>query len=207
MSAQLEHLKQMIVARNRAEVSTILPKLPEEYGVSKICTEAVYPALNEVRQLFKTRKLGIPELILSLDLVRQTVEGLSRRPGATQREQHILLGVIEGDTHDMGKNIVREIYRGYGFQVTDLGKNIAIDRFVEAVQHEKPDLVGISTMMSTTIDNVRNAIESIHKTIPGTRIMLGGAFIKRDIAAKLGADGYAESVATLIEETESVFGG
>lgn len=207
MSALLEQLKRMIVERNRGEVAALLPNLPEEYGVSEVCAAAVYPALNEVRQLFQDRGLGIPELLLSLDLVRQTVESLSLRPGAPRRKQRILLGVIQGDTHDMGKNIVREIYRGYGFEVVDLGKNITIDRFAGAVQKEKPDLIGISTMMSTTLDQVGKAVAAIRDQSPETKIMLGGAFVKRSIAAKLGADGYAESAATLIEETETVLGG
>ncbi len=206
MSALLEQLKKVIVEKNRGEVAALLTSVPKDHALPEIFSEAVYPALNEVRQLFKDRKAGIPELLLSLDLVRQTIESLSQRFALPSRKQHILLGVIEGDTHDMGKNIVRDIYRGYGFRVTDLGKDIPADRFAQEIRDRTPDLVGISTMMSTTVDGVGRAIQSIRKESHDIRIMVGGAFVNRKLAGKLGADGYAESVATLIEETESVLG-
>jgi len=207
MSALLEQFKKMIVEKNRGEVTTLLPILPKDHSLPEIFSKAVYPAMNEVRQLFKDRKVCIPELLLSLDLVRQTLETLSQSSAPVARDQHILLGVIEGDIHDMGKNIVRAIYQGYGFQVTDLGKNVPIDEFVDKIRDKKPDLVGMSTMMSTTVDKLKSAIESIKKEDSGIKVMVGGAFINRKIAAQVGADGYAESAATLIEETEAVLAG
>jgi 5-methyltetrahydrofolate--homocysteine methyltransferase len=207
MSALLEHFKKMIVEKNRAEVNALLPTLSKDHALPEIFSDAVYPAMNEVRQLFKDRRIGIPELLLSLDLVRQTLETLSQSSAPSERNHHILLGVIEGDIHDMGKNIVRATYQGYGFQVTDLGKNIPVDHFLDKIRMEKPDLVGISTMMSTTVDKLKSAIESIKKENSGIKVMVGGAFINREIAVKVGADGYAESAATLIEETESVLAG
>jgi methylmalonyl-CoA mutase cobalamin-binding domain/chain len=174
VSVLLEDFRKMIVEKKRGEVQAMLPSLPREHGLPEIFTEAVYPALNEVRQLFRDRRIGLPELILSLDLVRQTVESLSNHPGAPRRNQHVILGVIEGDPHDMGKNIVREVYRGYGFRVTDLGKNMSRDRLAREVRELKPDLVGISTMMSTTVELVGGAIESIRKESPDVRIMVGG---------------------------------
>jgi methanogenic corrinoid protein MtbC1 len=206
MSVLLEEFRKMIVEKKRGEVQAILPSLPRDHTLPEIFSEAVYPALNEVRQLFRDRRIGLPELILSLDLVRQTIEGLSEHSSAPRRNQHVLLGVIEGDPHDMGKNIVRELYRGYGFRVTDLGKNLSRDRFAKEVRELKPDLVGISTMMSTTVNLVGGAIESIRKESRDVRILVGGAFVNRKLAGSLGADGYAESVATLIEETEAALG-
>ncbi|MDR3569204.1 MAG: cobalamin-dependent protein [Syntrophobacteraceae bacterium] len=206
MSDLLVEFKKMIVEKRRGELQAMLLSLPEEYALPVIFSQAVYPALNEVRQLFRDRRIGLPELILSLDLVRQTVEGLSNQSGSPERNQHVVLGVIEGDPHDMGKNIVRDVYRGYGFRVTDLGKNLSRDRFVSEVRERKPDLVGISTMMSTTVDLVGGAIDSIRKESQDVRIMVGGAFLNREMAGRLGADGYAESVATLIEETEAALG-
>lgn len=206
MSDLLEQFKRMIVEKNRAEVCALLPELPKNHSLDEIYRQAVYPAMNEVRDLFKARKVGVPELLLSLDLVRQSIDGLSQGSASGRNDRHVILGVIEGDIHDMGKNIVHAMYQGYGYRVTDLGKNTPVARFVEVARSEKPDLVGISTMMSTTVDKLKDAIAAI-KRESGAKVMVGGAFINREIANRVGADGYADSAATLIEETDSVLAG
>lgn len=112
--------------------------------------------------------------------------------------------VIEGDTHDMGKNIIRDLYRGYGFEVTDLGKNVKVSQFVDGAVSVNADVVGISTMMSTTLERLGEVIQLLKEKIPGVKVIVGGAFINQKIADGLKADAYAEDAATLIETTDGL---
>ncbi len=200
----LEDLKKSIISINRTSVQQIMPGILSDFEVPEILTSAVYPALNHVRENYQQRKTAIPEVLMSLNIVANIIETISDKSPMQQRNQSILLGVIEGDTHDMGKNIIRDVYKGYGFTVTDLGKNVTIDKFVETAALSQPSIVGLSSMMSTTVDNIGKAIEALKKEVPDTKIMVGGAFMNPELAVKLKADGYAESAATLIEETDKL---
>lgn len=190
----------------RSEVESLLPFLLTDHEPTEIFSEVVYPALDEVRNRYKNRKTGIPELLLPLNLVGTILQRVSEDARMPRRNAHILLGVVEGDIHDMGKNIVRDIYRGYGFQVTDLGKNIPLQHFVQEAIDKNPQLIGISTMMSTTVEKVRELTQVLKGQLPQCKVMIGGAFINPNIAKSINADGYAESAATLIEATEAVLG-
>lgn len=199
-----ESLKDNIISINRDAVQAILQDVINDYDISEILSNAVYPALNHVRETYRQRKTAIPEVLMSLSIVSDIIEKISAKSPVQQREQSVLIGVIEGDTHDMGKNIIRDVYRGYGFNVIDLGKNVTVDKFIETAALSKPEVVGLSSMMSTTLDKIGLAIESLRREVPQTKIMVGGAFMNQDLAMRLKADGYAESAATLIEETEKL---
>ena len=201
-ASTLEDLKKCIINIDRKSVQQIIPGIIDSHDVPEILTGAVYPALNHVREIYQQRKTAIPEVLMSLSIVSNIIESISKKSPMQQRNQSILLGVIEGDTHDMGKNIIRDVYKGYGFSVTDLGKNVTVEKFVETAALEKPSVVGLSSMMSTTVDKIGQAIEALKKEVPETKIMVGGAFMNPDLASQLKADGYAVSAATLIEETD-----
>jgi methylmalonyl-CoA mutase cobalamin-binding domain/chain len=123
-----------------------------------------------------------------------------RAANSPKKPLKILMGVIEGDTHDMGKNVIRDVFKGYGYEVLDLGKNVPASSFAEAAQSQQTDIAGLSTMMSTTIEAMKKTIESLRAARPGIRILIGGAFIDRQLATQLQADGYAEDAAAVMAE-------
>ncbi len=204
MQSVLSKFKEAIDSRNRAALTEMLPLVMEENDLGEIFSHGVYPVLNNAREEFQNRRLGIPELLLSLDLVSTVLKAVSKDVEIPKRNRHIVLGVIEGDTHDMGKNIIRDLYRGYGFEVTDLGKNVRVSQFVDAAVSVNADIVGISTMMSTTLDRLGEVIQLLKEKIPGVKVIVGGAFINQKIADGLKADAYAEDAATLIETTDGL---
>ncbi|MBI9091974.1 MAG: cobalamin-dependent protein [Desulfobacterium sp.] len=204
MQSVLSKFKEAIDSRNRAALTEMLPLVMEENDIGEIFSQGVYPVLNTAREEFQNRRLGIPELLLSLDLVSTVLKAVSKDGDIPKRNKHIVLGVIEGDTHDMGKNIIRDLYRGYGFEVTDLGKNVKVSQFVDGAVSVNADLVGISTMMSTTLDRLGEVIQLLKEKIPGVKVIVGGAFINQKIADGLKADAYAEDAATLIETTDGL---
>ena len=204
MQAVLNKFKETIDSRNRAALGEMLPRVLKENRLEEIFSHAVYPALNNAREDFQNRRLGIPELLLSLDLVSTVVKAAAKDTDLPKKNRHIVLGVIEGDTHDMGKNIIRDLYRGYGFDVTDLGKNVTVSQFVDAAVSVNADIVGVSTMMSTTLDRLGEVIQLLKEKIPGVKVIVGGAFINQKIADRLKADAYGEDASTLIQTTEGL---
>ena len=204
MTPFIDQLYDAVVNTDTAEVNRLLPLVLQENHPLKIISEVFYPALNEVRSRYRQRQIAIPEVLLSLEIFQKVLTHIAREWDLPLRQERVLIGVIEGDIHDMGKNIVREVYRCYGFDVLDLGKNVPVELFLEKAQAEHPAIIAISTMMSTTIDKVTEVISLAKKKLAKIKIMVGGAFITPEIAISIGADGYAESAVTLIEETEKI---
>ena len=204
MQTALQDFKAAIASRDRAALAAALPAAMEENAPEALFSGALYPALDAAREEYRNRRLGIPELLLSLDMVGTVLRSVAGDPAIPRRSRRIVIGVIEGDIHDMGKNIIRDLYRGYGFDVTDLGKNVTVSQFVEAAVSEGADVVGISTMVSTTLAPLAEVIRRLKERKPDVKVIVGGAFINREIAETLKADAYAEDAATLIETTESL---
>ncbi len=203
--APLDDLKNLIIQMDRNAIASHLPIVMNEFEPPEILNNGVYPALNYVRDVYQQRKTGIPEVLMTLNIVGNIINEISNINPMAPRDKTIAIGVIEGDIHDMGKNIVRDVYRGYGFNVTDMGKNVTLDQLLKVAKEEAPSVIGLSSMMSTTIDKIALAIDTLKKESLEVKIMVGGAFINPELAQKLNADGYAESAATIIEETDKLF--
>jgi 5-methyltetrahydrofolate--homocysteine methyltransferase len=105
----------------------------------------------------------------------------------------VVVGTIKGDIHDIGKNLVCMMFEGAGFEVIDLGVDVAPEEYLAAIQEHNPDLVGISALLTTTMQNMRVAVEAIHTTLPDkvVKVIVGGAPVTEDFARRIGADGYA----------------
>ena len=112
----------------------------------------------------------------------------------------IVLGVIEGDVHDIGKNLVKLMFEVAGWTVYDLGKDVPLDKFVEEQIRTDSDIVGISALMTTSMLNMPEVIKKIREKNPKVRIMIGGAPVNPEIAEKYGADGYAKDAGTAVDE-------
>ena len=112
----------------------------------------------------------------------------------------IVLGVVEGDVHDIGKNLVKMMFDVAGWTVYDLGKDVPLEKFVEEHLKTDSDIVAMSALMTTSMVAIPKAIEMIRARNPKAIIMVGGAPINADVALRYGADGYAETAGTAVEE-------
>jgi 5-methyltetrahydrofolate--homocysteine methyltransferase len=113
----------------------------------------------------------------------------------------LVLGVVEGDPHDLGKNIISLIYKSFGYQVYDLGAEVPKDLFVKTVLEKNARILGLSAMMSTTMSMMPEIIREVRIVSPDTLVIVGGAPLDEKIAGSFGADGYAESAVTVLEQT------
>lgn len=202
MKQTWSNLKDAIVTANNSEVNELLSGLGNDVTFNEIYDNAIHPALDNLCDSIKLKKGAIPDLLMGLKEVRHISEGRSDKPQGKSKK--ILVGVVEGDIHDMGKNIIRDVCQGYGYDVTDLGKDVAVETFVHEAKEKKADIACLSTMMSTTIEAMEHTIGQLKVNSPDIRIVVGGAFINRTIAESLKADGYAEDASMVRAEIERI---
>jgi len=149
--------------------------------------------MEEVGRLFEAQEYFVPELLMCADALYAGLDIL--KPHVTQLDLgvrgSVVIGTVEGDVHDIGKNIVKMMFDVAGFQVYDLGKDVPLDKFVEEQMKTHSDLVCLSAMMTTTMVGMKKVIDDLKAKNPDIKIMIGGAPVSKDIAEKWGADGYA----------------
>ena len=195
------------------EKTVSLAKEALERGLNP--TEAIEkgfaPGMNEVGRLFETLELFLPQVILSADAMTAGVEVFRQyllAKGAEAPQKTVLLGTIQGDVHDIGKNIIKIMLESNGFRVYDLGRDVPVLRFVEKVKELRPDIVGVSALMTTTMVHMPRLIEAIKETgLRGqVKIMVGGAPVLPEWAKEIGADGYGESAMEAVRVAKRLAG-
>lgn len=193
----LNQLSNAVLEMEEDEVVTLSNSYIEKgYDALEGISEGLAPGMNKAGDLYENEEYYIPELLLCSDAMYAGIDIL--RPHIRQEEDtgaHKLtavVGVVEGDTHDIGKNLFKIMLETVGFEVHDLGRDVPTDLFVEKAKEVHADLVGMSTLMTTTMTNMGVVIKKLVDA--GIRddviIMVGGGPISADFAKKIGADGY-----------------
>ncbi len=166
--------------------------------------EGLAGGMMEAGEKYNCKEYFVPELLLcadalyaGLDILKPAVEASGR---TSEVKGSIVLGVVEGDVHDIGKNLVKLMFEVAGWTVHDLGKDVPLDKFVEEQLRTDSDIVGISALMTTSMLAMPEVIKRLRAKNPKIRIMLGGAPINPEVADKYGADGYAKTAGTAVDE-------
>lgn len=158
--------------------------------------------MEEVGRLFEAQEYFVPELLMSADALYAGLDIL--KPHVTQLELgvkgSVVIGTVEGDVHDIGKNIVKMMFDVAGFTVYDLGRDVPLDKFIEEQMRTDSDLVCLSAMMTTTMVGMKKIIDDLKAKNPNAKIMIGGAPVSADIAEKWGADGYAKDANNALKD-------
>ena len=164
-----------------------------------LVTTYMVPAMAEVGRRFESNEYFVPELLISARAMKASLELI--RPlltaAGTEPAGRVVIGTVQGDLHDIGKNLVSAMLEGGGYEVVDLGVNVAPEKFIAAMKESKANLVAMSALLTTTMPAMKTTIEAM--TNAGVRntvkIIVGGAPISRRYADEIGADGYSESAA------------
>lgn len=176
-------------------------------GVSPVdIRHALIQGLEQVRHQLMSNDTSIPDFLLCIDTMTAGLNRLSApKEGdkANEGEIPLVIGVVEGDPHDLGKNIIAAIYRNCGYRVFDLGRDVSKERFVKSAQENRARVLALSAMMSTTAMIMRDIIQEVKAESPDTVVIVGGAPLDETLARSYGADGYAETAVTILEETEA----
>lgn len=159
-----------------------------------VINEQIVPALDKVGKLFEEKKMYLPQLLMSAEAASRAfdaVKSVMSDTGAKESKK-IVLATVKGDIHDIGKNIVKTLLENYGFNVIDLGKDVAPEAVVEAAKKEKADIVGLSALMTTTTEAMAETIALLRKELPEVQTVVGGAVLTKEFADKIGATFYAK---------------
>ena len=162
--------------------------------------------MEKVGQMYTNQEYFVPELLLCADALYAGLEILRPHIKRKQRtlELKIVIGTVEGDIHDIGKNLVKIMFDAAGWIVYDLGKDVKLEKFVEEQEKTNSDVVALSALMTTSMLAMPKVIKMIKDRNPDVAIMVGGAPLTRDIAISYGADGYASNAGKAVQEAVSM---
>lgn len=167
-----------------------------DLGKDRIINEVLIPALGEVGARFARNEVFMPQLIRSAEAAKLAFAVISEQFGTKGDDEpskgHMIIATVKGDVHDIGKNIVKVVVQSHGFSVTDLGKDVPKETVLEASVNEKPNAVGLSALMTTTVDSMKETIEYLRANGITCPIIVGGAVMTPDIASAIGATYYSK---------------
>lgn len=159
--------------------------------------------MEQVGTYYQSGKYFIPELLLCSDTLYAGLEVVKphlKADPTSQQPGKIVMGVVEGDNHDIGKNLLKAMFTASQWEVHDLGKDVPCHRFVEQVQVVNADVVALSALMTTTMMAMPEVITRLREVRPNISIIVGGAALSGDVAKKFGADGYAPDIVGAVAE-------
>ena len=153
----------------------------------------VIPALDVVGEGFEAKRVYLPQLLMAAEAAKASFEEIKAQlPAGSCNGVSIVLATVKGDIHDIGKNIVKLLLENYGFEVSDLGRDVSVEAIVEETVRLHAPLVGLSALMTTTVPAMEDTIRALRKSAPWCRIMVGGAVLTEEYAVNIGADKYAK---------------
>lgn len=177
--------------------------LSQEIPADTIMDDGLVEGMNIISEKFKNNECFIPEVLVSakamtvgLGILKPLLAEKNVKPLGK-----VVIGTIQGDLHDIGKNIISMLLQGAGFELIDLGADVHVDRFVESAKDENADLVGMSALLTTTMLNMKTVIEGLKEAgiRESVKVIIGGAPVTQAYADQIGADGYAADAATGVD--------
>lgn len=187
-------------------VKEITTSLLETKAPLEIIDEELIPALDLVGKGFEQGTVFLPQLLMSAESAKASFEVLKEKMAQNQSlsKGKIILATVQGDIHDIGKNIVKVLLENYGYEVLDLGKDVAPEVIVQTAISEEVKLVGLSALMTTTVKSMEETIELLHKEKPDTFVVVGGAVLNQEYANQIHADHYAKDAMATVRYAEQI---
>ncbi|MEM5786850.1 MAG: corrinoid protein [Syntrophobacteraceae bacterium] len=211
MSETIEQIKQAVVDGKYGEIETLVRSAIEEKAdLNIIINDALIAAMDIVGQRFATGEIYVPEMLVAaatmkkgLAIIQPLLKAEDSKPKGT-----ILMGTVKGDLHDIGKNLVIMMLEGGGFKVVDLGVDLSVDKVIDKVNELKPDALGLSALLTTTMPEMQKVIQSMQEKglRDSVKIMVGGAPVDSWFAEKIGADGFGKDAAEAVQLAKKLVG-
>jgi len=205
LKSNLNALSQAVLDGNDKLVIELAEKaLKDGDTATEILDKGLVPGVQALGELFKNGEVYLPEILIAVRAMNRGLDKL--KPHLTgvdiHRKGRIVLGTVEGDLHDIGKNLVGMMLSSNGFEVIDLGVDVPANVFVKAVKDNNADIVAMSGLLTTTIVNFPNIIDALKEAGLRSRVkvMVGGAPVSRTYANEIGAEGFAEDCTSAVEE-------
>ena len=207
--AVLDEIKAATIAGNMDNtVAGIEQALSEGMSPGDIIQNGLIEAMGVVGEKFKTNEIYVPEMLIAARAMKAGLKKLKPMmvEGDVKTLATVVLGTVKGDLHDIGKNLVGIMMEGAGMQVYDVGVDISPEKFVEAVKENKPQFVGMSALLTTTMPGMRETLEALEEAgLRGdVKVLVGGAPVTQKFAEDIGADGYAENAAEVVDRIKAM---
>lgn len=203
-------LDEIIIKGLKEEAGRKTAELLKDMDRLEVVNKFVIPALDIVGLRYEKKEIFLPQLIGSAETAKRAFEVIKEKAVLEGVEKaskgKIVLATVQGDIHDLGKNIVKLILENYGYEIIDLGKDVAIADIITAVQSHKAELVGLSALMTTTVTAMEDTIKALKQACPAVKIMVGGAVLTAAYAKMIGADFYAADAREGVDIAGQVYG-
>lgn len=212
MSEVYEKMSEVLIAGNIEEIKKLTQEALD-WGIQaqEILEKGLLPGMDVVGQRFKACEMFIPEVIRSANTMHAAMDII--RPLLSESDAAgvgtVVIGTVEGDLHDIGKNLVAMMLEGAGFKVVNLGTDVKPQAFVEAAKEHKPNILGMSALLTTTMPKMGETINALKEAgiRDQIRVMAGGAPVTQDFVDEIGADAYGSNAAAAVEKAKAFVGG
>jgi len=200
------------VQKGDAEASgRLLEQALDDGGTAeRLLYDGLVEGMNTVSEKFKNNECFIPEVLVSARAMNQGLDRLKPLLAAANVEPRgrVVMGSIQGDLHDIGKNIVSMLLQGAGYEIIDLGADVSVQKFVTAAKEQEADVVGMSSLLTTTMVNMQSVVSGLEGAGIRTdvKVIIGGAPVTPAFAEQIGADGYAPDAASAIDLVDGLLG-
>jgi len=209
MDTRLEKIKEAVVAGKHNEIEGLVKSaIEDKIDLESIINDSLISAMDVVGQKYSNNEIYVPEMLVSAITMKKGLDIINPLlvEGAKESKGKIIMCTVKGDIHDIGKNLVIMMLQGAGFDVIDLGVDMTTDKVIEQVIKVKPDIVGLSALLTTTMPAMKTLIEAlVAKGLrDSVKVMVGGAPVNAEWAKKIGADGYAPDAGKAVELARSL---
>jgi 5-methyltetrahydrofolate--homocysteine methyltransferase len=205
-----EEIKQAIISGNEAQAVKLTQSLLDQgTEPQKILSQGLVAGMDVVGARFKAYEMGLPEVILAAKAMKAATGLLKpylEKSGGSMKLGKIVIATVEGDVHDIGKNLVSMMLESAGFDMVDLGVNAKVSAIAEAAVKQEADLVGLSALLTTTMLAMKPAVKAIRGASAKVKVMVGGSPITQEWAKEAGADGFAPDALRAINLAKSLLG-
>lgn len=206
-SAQTPVFEAVLKGRKNGIVEKVQEELARGTAAKDILDGQLIPAINEVGRLFDIQAYFLPQLIASANAMKEAIgylEPLLQEGGDTDEKPVIVIATVEGDIHDIGKNLVALMLKNYGYQVYDLGKDVPAEKIIAAAEEYGASIIALSALMTTTMMRMKDTIRLRNEKKMDVRVIIGGAVTTQSFADEIGADGYSKDAAEAVKLVQSL---
>jgi 5-methyltetrahydrofolate--homocysteine methyltransferase len=199
--ADLAALTAAVEAGNRKAAAELTQQALDEHVDPKTILDAMTAAMDTVGRKFQEGELFVPEMLIAARAMKAGTELLEPvlLAAGVKPEHRAIVGTVEGDLHDIGKNLVGMMWKGGGLEVIDLGVNVPAQTFVDKAREHDAHIIGLSALLTTTMPNMRGVVEAVRASGLPAKVVVGGAPVTPEFAAQIGADGYAPDAGAAVD--------
>jgi dimethylamine corrinoid protein len=206
-----DKIKKAVVDMEVEKVKDLIGKLlKNKQPPEEILEKGLIAGMKEVGRLFSCKEYFVPEVLMASEAFYAGFDLINPLLKTDQMKEKgkIVIGVVEGDIHDIGKNIVKVMLEASGYRVIDLGKDVPTEKFIETATRENPKILAMSALMTTTMMKMRDVVKGLEqkKLRNKVKVIIGGAPANNDFAKKIGADGYGEDASAAVSLVEELIG-